>query len=168
MDHSLPVSMSENWDFHLGISKCMQLRNPCRYFGLWLSRIPTLLLLQASCSEIRDSVIRYVDKEQGWHDSYRACALELSCHAFMRHLIVRCCARFSASTLRSSRCGASTAGHMRSTASSADSNTFKVIAPLEQGTKGLAVILAGDARVGDCVCLHGEVGAGKSVFRSAP
>ncbi|CAK0784941.1 hypothetical protein CVIRNUC_008146 [Coccomyxa viridis] len=56
---------------------------------------------------------------------------------------------------------------MRTAATSADSNTFNVIAPLEQGTKGLAVILAGDARVGDCVCLHGEVGAGKSVFSRA-
>ena len=167
MHHSLTVSMLEIENPQLVISKCMQLRKPCRNFGLWLSRIPNLPLTQASCSEIGYTVIKHVDGGQGRHYSCRACALKLICHALMRHLIVRCCARLSASTIRSSRCGASTASYMRTAATSADSNTFNVIAPLEQGTKGLAVILAGDARVGDCVCLHGEVGAGKSVFRSA-
>lgn len=38
------------------------------------------------------------------------------------------------------------------------------VAPEESATKHLAALLARDLRAGDCYCLHGEVGAGKSVF----
>ena len=54
---------------------------------------------------------------------------------------------------------------MRAAASSADSTAFHILAPLEQSTRKLAAILAKDARLGDCICLHGDVGAGKSVLR---
>ena len=43
-----------------------------------------------------------------------------------------------------------------------------ILAPVEQSTRRLAAILAADARPGDCICLHGDVGAGKSVFRCGP
>ncbi|DBA99119.1 hypothetical protein WJX77_012605 [Trebouxia sp. C0004] len=38
------------------------------------------------------------------------------------------------------------------------------VAPEESATKHLAALLAQDLRAGDCYCLHGDVGAGKSVF----
>lgn len=39
------------------------------------------------------------------------------------------------------------------------------VAPEESATKHLAALLAQNLRAGDCYCLHGDVGAGKSVFR---
>ena len=149
------------------ILKCMQLRKPCRNFGLWLSGKETLLYAGLSKNEIRNTDIARVEgvKAGAVHVEHVRVAI---CHALMRNVIVHCCAKVSAYSIRSLRCGGTTASHMRAMALSADSSTFQVIAPLEQGTKKLAVILAGDARVGDCICLHGDVGAGKSVFRSAP
>lgn len=41
------------------------------------------------------------------------------------------------------------------------------LAPSEQHIQHLAAILAADRRVGDCYCLYGSVGAGKSTFRFA-
>lgn len=54
---------------------------------------------------------------------------------------------------------------MSAMASCTSSNAFHILAPLEQSTQKLAAILAGDARTGDFICLYGDVGAGKSVFR---
>ncbi len=54
---------------------------------------------------------------------------------------------------------------MSAMASCTSSSAFHILAPLEQSTQKLAAILAGDARTGDFVCLYGDVGAGKSVFR---
>jgi hypothetical protein len=39
------------------------------------------------------------------------------------------------------------------------------ISPTESSTGALASMLAQTARTGDCLCLYGDVGAGKSVFR---
>ena len=41
------------------------------------------------------------------------------------------------------------------------------IAPKESATQRLASLLARDLQAGDCYCLLGDVGAGKSVFRQA-
>lgn len=50
-----------------------------------------------------------------------------------------------------------TAAHKNST------RTF--LSPTEQSTNRLAAYLAKEAEVKDCICLYGDVGAGKSVFR---
>jgi hypothetical protein len=50
-----------------------------------------------------------------------------------------------------------TASHKTST------RTF--LSPTEQSTIRLAAYLAKEAEVKDCICLYGDVGAGKSVFR---
>ena len=42
-----------------------------------------------------------------------------------------------------------------------------LIARSRLGTEALARLLARDIRAADCYCLHGDVGAGKSVFRWA-
>ncbi len=42
-----------------------------------------------------------------------------------------------------------------------------LIATSQSGTEALARLLAKDIRAADCYCLHGDVGAGKSVFRWA-
>ena len=39
------------------------------------------------------------------------------------------------------------------------------LAPEESATQRLACLLARDLQAGDCYCLLGDVGAGKSVFR---
>jgi type II secretory pathway predicted ATPase ExeA len=39
------------------------------------------------------------------------------------------------------------------------------LAPAEEHVQQLAALLARDRRAGDCYCLYGSVGAGKSVFR---
>jgi hypothetical protein len=41
----------------------------------------------------------------------------------------------------------------------------RLLAPTEAHTTRLAQLLAADYRQGDCICLHGDVGAGKSFFR---
>ncbi len=87
----------------------------------------------------------------------------------MRHFLRHCNARAFPHTARHLylHCRSASAPHMNAAASSADSTAFHILAPLEQSTKKLAAILAKDARQGDCICLHGDVGAGKSVFRWA-
>ena len=40
-----------------------------------------------------------------------------------------------------------------------------IVSPTEQATQQLASLLAERATVGDCFCLYGDVGVGKSVFR---
>lgn len=52
--------------------------------------------------------------------------------------------------------------HIACTVRSQERHCF--VAPEESATKHLAALLARDLRAGDCYCLHGDVGAGKSVF----
>ena len=47
------------------------------------------------------------------------------------------------------------------------SSQIRLLAPTEAHTRRLAQLLAADIRQGDCICLHGDVGAGKSFFRWA-
>ena len=42
-----------------------------------------------------------------------------------------------------------------------------LLSPYEQTTNRLAAIVASVSKAKDCVCLFGDVGAGKSVFRCA-
>lgn len=44
-------------------------------------------------------------------------------------------------------------------------NRLCFVAPEESATRHLAALLAQELRAGDCYCLHGDVGAGKSAFR---
>ena len=85
----------------------------------------------------------------------------------MRHFFIHCNARVFPHTARNLylHCRSASAPPMNAAASSADSTAFHILAPLGQSTRKLAALLARDARVGDCICLHGDVGAGKSVFR---
>lgn len=55
--------------------------------------------------------------------------------------------------------------HMHASVDSA-AQQLSVISPTEQSTNQLAALIAKRAIKGDCICLHGDVGAGKSVFRS--
>ena len=43
----------------------------------------------------------------------------------------------------------------------------RLFAPTERATERIARLLAADARAGDVICLHGDVGMGKSVFSRA-
>ena len=61
---------------------------------------------------------------------------------------------------RSPLCQAS-AGSSRAAAG----QQLEVIAPSEPSLQHLAALLASVARPGDCICLYGRVGAGKSAFR---
>ena len=45
--------------------------------------------------------------------------------------------------------------------------TTRLFAPTERATERIARLLAADARAGDVICLHGDVGMGKSVFSRA-
>ncbi len=44
---------------------------------------------------------------------------------------------------------------------------YNFVSPSEAATAALARKLASELRPGDCYCLYGDVGAGKSVFRFA-
>lgn len=92
----------------------------------------------------------------------------LACCMHMRQHVVSCCARAITHKIKSFplRCGTLSMCRMSSTAPSQSTNTIQILAPLEHSTGRLAAILAKSARAGDCICLHGDVGAGKSVFRS--
>lgn len=77
---------------------------------------------------------------------------------------------------RLGRAACTSAGHCRSTriystAAAVDSSRQQgelcLIAPTEQATSSLAAWLAQDVQPGDCYCLYGSVGAGKSVFSRA-
>jgi hypothetical protein len=67
---------------------------------------------------------------------------------------------------------AGSAGQQRrccsSAARTAQGQALAAVAPTESSLQHLADLLASVARRGDCICLYGRVGAGKSVFRCAP
>jgi len=60
---------------------------------------------------------------------------------------------------------ASRSAHAAGRRVNAASQQLRVIAPTEAATQRLAELLAEHARPGDCICLYGQVGAGKSFFR---
>lgn len=50
-------------------------------------------------------------------------------------------------------------------AASKQPTAHRLYIPTESHTRKLAELLAEGAREGDCICLSGDVGAGKSFFR---
>ena len=50
-------------------------------------------------------------------------------------------------------------------AAAVNRHQYCFVAPEESGTQHLAALLAKELRAGDCYCLLGDVGAGKSFFR---
>ena len=93
--------------------------------------------------------------------------LPVACRMHMRQLLSHWSVRALPNRARvfCLQCRSIQTRHMNASRASADSTTFHILAPLEQSTRRLAAILAEDARRGDCICLHGDVGAGKSIFR---
>lgn len=59
---------------------------------------------------------------------------------------------------------ASQAGQAQPRGHCAASAVVRVLAPGRRATAALAQLLSSDARPGDVLCLHGDVGAGKSYF----
>lgn len=57
--------------------------------------------------------------------------------------------------------------HLSIAAASAHPNQYSLRARSETATQRVAQLLAAEAQAGDCICLYGDVGAGKSVFRCA-
>jgi hypothetical protein len=53
----------------------------------------------------------------------------------------------------------------RGCAASSAPQPLVAVAPSEASLQHLAELLASVAQQGDCICLYGRVGAGKSVFR---
>ena len=56
---------------------------------------------------------------------------------------------------------------MRASASSATPRAVQLLAPTVEAVECLAALFASHTRAGDCYCLFGDVGAGKSVFSRA-
>lgn len=54
-----------------------------------------------------------------------------------------------------------------SASGASESRATRLFAPTERATERIARLLAADARAGDVICLHGDVGMGKSVFSRA-
>ena len=71
-------------------------------------------------------------------------------------------------TLGRALAAAAPSTHRTASRLTAASQQLRLIAPTEAATQRLAGLLAVDAKPGDCICLYGKVGAGKSVFRCAP
>ena len=55
--------------------------------------------------------------------------------------------------------------HVTSVRCFSDVGKVSLVSPTERTTQQLACLLAQRATLGDCFCLYGDVGVGKSVFR---
>ena len=81
-------------------------------------------------------------------------------HSILRcaGLLARTCRAMQRASLRSGMHTAVAQGPKRC-------HALSMVSPDESSTGALASVLAQTARQGDCLCLYGDVGAGKSVFR---
>ena len=69
------------------------------------------------------------------------------------------------SVLRGTFCCIGRGRTLISSTTAAAASQQRLLAPTEAATQRVAECLASKLHAGDCICLYGSVGAGKSVFR---
>uniref|UniRef100_A0A383VCJ7 tRNA threonylcarbamoyladenosine biosynthesis protein TsaE n=1 Tax=Tetradesmus obliquus TaxID=3088 RepID=A0A383VCJ7_TETOB len=93
-------------------------------------------------------------------------ALRSAAHCTSLHIAYKHARSLSTAQLHKQRCHC-TSPAAAAAGSAAAAAAAEYLAPAEEHLQHLAALLARDRRAGDCYCLYGSVGAGKSVFSRA-